>query len=255
MSGVIRNGTTSKQKERHRRRQWVRSSRKCTAGDHHCRTLRRPQVLIPMSGLRGSTLRQAARENNVPQDTGKNGPPKRCTGGASRATTFEEITYEGYGPKGVAVMVEVSTDNRNRTSANIRHLFSSHGGNLGENGCVNWLFQNKGIVLLAKEKGKEDDYMMAAIDAGAEDFREEMDYYEVTVGPEALFKVKQALTAAGAKIQSADITMVPNTFVTLTGVDARKVLSLTDELEEQDEVIHVFSNFDISDEELQRLSD
>jgi YebC/PmpR family DNA-binding regulatory protein len=206
----------------------------------------------PDSNVRLRVAVDKARENNVPSDTLKRAIQKGT--GELPGHIFEEITYEGYGPKGVAVMVEVSTDNRNRTSANIRHLFSSHGGNLGENGCVNWLFQNKGIVLLAKEKGKEDDYMMAAIDAGAEDFREEMDYYEVTVEPEALLKVKQALTAAGAKIQSADITMVPNTFVTLTGDDARKVLSLTDELEEQDEVIHVFSNFDISDEELQRLS-
>ena len=206
----------------------------------------------PDNNVRLRVALEKARENNVPSETVKRAIQKGT--GELPGQTFEQIIYEGYGPRGVAVLVEVSTDNRNRTSASIRHLFSKYGGNMGEAGCVNWLFQMKGIVQIDKGNERDEEVMLAAIDAGADDFKEEQDFYEITCPPESLLKVKESLQKMKANIITAELTMVPNTYVTLNGEDARRMISLADALEEHEDVVHIYANFDISDDELQRIS-
>lgn len=206
----------------------------------------------PDTNVRLRVAIEKARENNVPADTIKRAIQKGT--GELPGQTFEQIFYEGYGPGGVAVLVEASTDNRNRTSASIRHLFSRYGGNLGEVGCVNWLFHRKGLIQIERNKEKEEDLMLTAIDAGAEDFREEADYFEVICPPENLFQVKEALEKLGAKLISAEISMVPNTYVKLSGEEAQKMLALTNALEDHDDVVQVYANFDISDEEMAKFT-
>jgi YebC/PmpR family DNA-binding regulatory protein len=206
----------------------------------------------PENNVRLRVAIEKARENNVPADTIKRAIQKGT--GELPGQTFEQVFYEGYGPGGVAVLVEASTDNRNRTSASIRHLFSRYGGNLGEVGCVNWLFHRKGLIQIEKDKGKEDDFMLIAIDSGAEDFREEADYFEIVCPPEKLFQIKEALESSGAKLISAEISMVPNTYVKLTGEEAQKMLALTNALEDHDDVVQVYANFDISDEEMAKFT-
>ncbi len=206
----------------------------------------------PDSNVRLRVALEKARENNVPSDTVKRAIQKGA--GDLPGQTFEQITYEGYGPGGVAILVEASTDNRNRTSASIRHLFSKYGGNMGEAGCVNWLFQMKGVIQIDKGGKWDDDMMLAAIDAGAEDFKEEKDYLEIICPPESLLKVKQSLQEMNARIVTADLTMVPNTFVSLSGEEAGRMISLVEALEEHEDVVHLYANFDIPDDELQRIS-
>ncbi|MDI6868318.1 MAG: YebC/PmpR family DNA-binding transcriptional regulator [Coprothermobacterota bacterium] len=206
----------------------------------------------PDTNVRLRVAIEKARENNVPADTIKRAIQKGT--GELPGQTFEQVFYEGYGPGGVAVLVEASTDNRNRTSASIRHLFSRYGGNLGEVGCVNWLFHRKGLIQIERNKEKEEDLMLTAIDAGAEDFREEADYFEVICPPENLFQVKEALEKLGAKLISAEISMVPNTYVKLAGEEAQKMLALTNALEDHDDVVQVYANFDISDEEMAKFT-
>ncbi|MCR4433565.1 MAG: YebC/PmpR family DNA-binding transcriptional regulator [bacterium] len=206
----------------------------------------------PDTNVRLRVAIEKARENNVPADTIKRAIQKGT--GELPGQTFEQVFYEGYGPGGVAVLVEASTDNRNRTSASIRHLFSRYGGNLGEVGCVNWLFHRKGLIQIERNKEKEEDLMLTAIDAGAEDFREEADYFEVICPPENLFQVKEALEKLGAKLISAEISMVPNTYVKLSGEEAQKMLALTNALEDHDDVVQVYANFDISDEEMAKFT-
>jgi YebC/PmpR family DNA-binding regulatory protein len=206
----------------------------------------------PDSNVRLRVALDKARENNVPSDTVKRAIQKGT--GELAGQVIEEITYEGYGVGGVAVMVEVSTDNRNRAGAAIRHTFSRCGGNLGEAGCVNWMFQAKGVIELAKDAGKEDDLMMVALDAGADDFAPSGDIIEVITPPNALIKVSDALKAAGGEVISSDLTMLPSTYVTLAADEARRMINLTDALEDQDDVVRVYTNFDISDEELQRIT-
>lgn len=207
----------------------------------------------PETNVRLRVAIEKARENNVPQDTIKRAIQKGT--GELPGQVMEQVFYEGYGPGGVAVLVEASTDNRNRTSASIRHLFSRYGGNLGEVGCVNWLFHRKGLIQIERNRGEdEEELMLTAIDAGAEDFREETDYFEVICPPENLFKVKEALEKLGAKLTSAEITMVPNTYVKLTGDEAQKMLSLTTALEDHEDVVQVYANFDISEEEMAKFT-
>lgn len=188
-----------------------------------------------------------AKANNIPKDNIQRAIQKGL--GSLDGSTYEELTYEGYGPGGVAVLVEIMTDNRNRTAADIRHLFSKHGGNLGESGCVAWMFKRKGLFVIEKETGaNEEDLMILALEAGAEDFKAEDDSFEIITTPEDFDQVQEVLDQNNIQTSIAQITMVPETTVELSGADAVKMLKLMEVLEDHDDVQEVYANFDIPDE-------
>jgi YebC/PmpR family DNA-binding regulatory protein len=168
---------------------------------------------------------------------------------------YESVSYEGYAPNGVAVIAECLTDNRNRTSAEVKNIFTRNGGSLAEPGAVAWQFQRKGVVIIDKTAGvEEDDLMMAALEAGAEDIADQGDTWQVTTEATDLAKVRGALEGAGVAMASADLTMLPSTAVPLeTEADARKVLRVIEALEDHDDVQNVYSNFDIPDEIIQAV--
>lgn len=191
------------------------------------------------------TMFQKARDASVPLDTIERAV-KRGTG-ELEGVRYETINYEGYAPCGVAVIVDCLTDNRNRTSSDIRALFSKNGGSLSEPGAVAWQFERKGIFILPKTIS-EDDLMLVALDAGAEDLKDQGDTWELTCPPSEFHKLKTALEEAGIGVESADVTMLPTTAVPLDNEsDARKVLRLIDLLEDHDDVQNVYANFDIPD--------
>jgi YebC/PmpR family DNA-binding regulatory protein len=167
---------------------------------------------------------------------------------------YEETTYEGYGPGGVAVFVEATTDNKNRTTSEVRKIFANRGGSLGESGCVAWMFQKKGSLTVEKDKFSEEKLMSIAIDAGAEDFHSDSpDVYEIITLPESFEKVKEALNVAKVPIQSSEITFLPQTTIPVSSPQAEQVLALVEEMEEQEDVKEVYSNFDIPQEVLDRV--
>lgn len=177
---------------------------------------------------------------------------KRGTGDNDGAS-YEAITYEGYAPGGVALMIDVLTDNRNRTGAEIRNVFSKLGGSMAEPGAVGWQFSRKGVVLI-DGSADEDDVMMSALEAGADDISRDGSAWRVTTDPSAVFDVKAALEAAGFTVESADSTMVSSTTIAVTDADdARKILRIMDALEDNDDVQDVYSNFDMSDELLESV--
>ena len=199
---------------------------------------------------------QTARAANMPQDNIKRAIQKGT--GELPGSSLEEITYEGYGPGGVAVLVEVMTDNSNRTVSEIRHIFSRHGGNLGQTGSVGWMFGRKGMVTIPRS-GKnqaltEDDLLGLILDAGAEDLLTEGDMFTVTTSPQAFDDVKKALEDKGIAIESAGLQMVPQNTVKATGKDAEHLLKLMEALEEHDDVQNVYANFDIDEKELAAIS-
>ena len=199
------------------------------------------------------TMYQKARDASVPTDTIERAI-KRGTGELD-GVRYEPVTYEGYAPCGVAVYVEALTDNRNRTGADIRAIFSKNGGSSAEPGAVAWQFQRKGVVMVRKAAaGDPDDFMLLALEAGAEDLDDQGDMWQVTAAPTDLAKVREGLEAAGVPIESAELTMLPTTTVHLESeADARKVLKVIDALEDQDDVQAVYSNFDIPDAVLQAV--
>ena len=192
-----------------------------------------------------------AREAGMPNDNIQRAI-QRGAGGAEGAT-FETITYEGYAPGGVAVLVEVLTDNRNRAASDVRNLFTRYGGALSEAGSVSWMFDRQGLITVDRSKAKEDDVLSTALEAGAEDVRTSGDVYEIVTPPDRFFKVKQAVERARLPIVSADIMMVPKTTVRVEGKEAQQVLRLMDALEDHDDVQHAYANFDIPDEILQQV--
>ena len=195
------------------------------------------------------TMYEKARSSSVPMDTIQRAI-KRGTG-ELEGVTYEAVSYEGYAPCGVAVYVEVLTDNRNRTGADVRSLFTRNGGSTAEPGAVSWQFHRKGVIILPKSVG-EDDLMLVALDNGAEDQADQGDTWQLTSPPQDLNKLRSALEEAGIAFDSADLTMLPTTTIPLsTEGDARKVLKLIDALEELDDVQNVYSNFDIPDAVLQ----
>ena len=206
----------------------------------------------PDGNLRLKLAIQKARDNSMPAENIKRAI-QRGTGELEGAN-YEELTYEGYGPAGVAVLVNAMTDNRNRTVAELRNMFSKAGGNLGESGCVSWMFDTKGVVTVPKDAASEDDIMMAAMDAGAEDIREEDETFDVLTAPETLAAVRDALGAAGIPFTSADITQLPKNTIRLEGKEAQQMLRLMDLLEDHDDVQNVFANFDIEDSVLAAFS-
>ncbi|MFO7263013.1 MAG: transcriptional regulator [Bacillaceae bacterium G1] len=190
---------------------------------------------------------QKARAANMPLENIERTIKKAL--GELEGVQYEEITYEGYGPGGTAVMVEVLTDNRNRSAAEVRHVFSKRGGNLGETGCVSWMFQRKGVLAIDKENAEmsEDDLMMLALEAGAEDFRSEETHYEIVTTPEDFQAVYEALEREGLSFTTAEVTYVPLNTVRLSGPEAEKMMDLLEALEDLDDVQNVYSNaeFDV----------
>ncbi len=194
---------------------------------------------------------QNAKGANMPNDNIERAI-KKGTGDLEGAR-YEEFTYEGYGPAGVALLIDTLSDNKNRTTAEVRHALSKHGGNLGETGCVSWNFATKGIIRLALDQGDEDSVMEAAIEAGAEDVRSDEHGHEVVTEATDLAAVSDALKAAGLEVQEAKLEKIPNTTVKLELDDAKKTLKLMDMIEDLDDVQGVSANFDIADEVLEQL--
>jgi len=189
-----------------------------------------------------------AKAGNMPNDT-IDRAIRRGTG-EEEGVNYEEITYEGYGPAGVALLIESMTDNRNRTVAEIRHIFSKNGGNLGESGSVGWLFDKKGYIVVEKAAKSEEELFELAIEAGADDLRDDEDNFEIITSPDAFDSVLSAVRAAGIEPQVAEVEMVPQNYIKLEGADARQMLKLMEALEDHDDVQKVSANFDISEADM-----
>jgi YebC/PmpR family DNA-binding regulatory protein len=195
----------------------------------------------------------AARIENMPKENIERAIKKGT--GELDGVSYEEVNYEGYGPGGVAVLVEVMTDNRNRAASDVRHIFSRHGGSMGEAGCVAWMFSKKGSIVFNKEKASEEEIMEVALDAGAEDIQEQEDQIEVTTSLEDFAAVKAAFDGKEMPYELAEITMVPQSTVPIEGEKvAQQVLKLMDALEDCDDVQHAYANFDIPDRILNALA-
>jgi YebC/PmpR family DNA-binding regulatory protein len=189
-----------------------------------------------------------AKGANMPNDTIERAI-RRGTG-EEEGVHYEEITYEGYGPGGVALMVESMTDNRNRTVAEIRHIFSKNGGNLGESGSVGWIFDKKGYIVVEKAAKPDEELFELAIDAGADDLRDDEGNFEIITAPESFDSVLAAIKGAGIEPQVAEIEMVPQNYIKLEGQEARQMLKLMEALEDHDDVQKVSANFDISEADM-----
>ena len=199
------------------------------------------------------TMFQKARDASVPSDTIERAI-KRGSGGLE-GVRYEAVTYEGYAPCGVAVFVECLTDNRNRTGAEVRAIFSKNGGSSAEPGAVAWQFQRKGVVIARKGGEDEDEMLLLALEAGAEDLNDSGDTWTITAAPGDLAQVRAGLEEAGLAVESADLSLIPTTTIALESeADARKVLRLVDLLEEHDDVQAVYANFDIPDSVLQAVT-
>jgi YebC/PmpR family DNA-binding regulatory protein len=203
------------------------------------------------SNPRLRTAVQNAKAANMPMKNIENAIRKGT--GELPGVVYEEVTFEGYGPGGVALYIMATTDNRNRTVSEIRHLLSKYGGNLGETGSVSWVFEKKGLIRVNRENYDEEELMLTAIDAGADDFKVEDEYYEIYTKFEDLYKVRSALEEAGIEVQNAEITMIPQNTVKLEGKQAEQMLKLMNALEENDDVQNVFANFDIDEEIMERV--
>ena len=202
----------------------------------------------PTGNMRLKLALSKAKSNNIPKDNIKRAIEKGL--GNTEGGNYEELTYEGYGPAGTAVMLDILTDNRNRTAADVRHLFSKHGGNLGQDGCVSWLFQKKAVFVGDKEVFDDEEALMEIVlDAGADDMKSEDEAFEITAEPDAYDAIEQALGEKGIETASAEITMVPENYVHISGKDAEKMQNLIDELEENDDIQNVYSNYEMDDEE------
>jgi len=194
----------------------------------------------------------AAKAENMPKDNIERAIKKGT--GELEGVNYEELTYEGYGPGGVAMILEVVTDNKNRTVADVRHVFSKYNGSLGENGCVSWMFEKRGLIVIEKSGADEDRLIEVALDAGALDVKDSGKEFEVTTDPASFEEVKKAAETAGFKYSYAELTMVPQSTVRLSGKEAEQMLKLMEGLEDSDDVTKVYGNFDIAEEEMERLS-
>jgi YebC/PmpR family DNA-binding regulatory protein len=194
----------------------------------------------------------AAKSENMPKENVERAIKKGT--GELEGVSYEEVTYEGYGPAGVAVLVETLTDNRQRTVADVRHLFAKRGGNLGEPNSVAWMFNKKGLIIVEKDKVDEDTLMTVALESGADDLQEQDNEWEVHTQPEVFDQIKGALETQGIPFVSAEVTMVPQTTVFIEDEKpAAQLLRLMESLEDHDDVQNVYSNFDIPDEILERV--
>jgi len=201
----------------------------------------------PTGNMRLKLALQKAKENNVPKDNIQRAIQKGI--GALEGQSYEEITYEGYGPAGVALTIDVLTDNRNRAAAEIRHVFTKHGGNMGETGCVAWMFKNKGIFVVSKEEADEEELMMLVLDAGADDMQTGDEEYEITTPPEAFDAVEKTLEENNIPVLVAKITMVPDNTIALSSSDAQKLENILDALDELDDVQDVYHNGELPEED------
>jgi len=206
----------------------------------------------PDSNARLRAAIAAAKAENMPKENIERGIKKGT--GEIEGSTYEEAMYEGYGPGGVAVLVEVLTDNRNRAVAEVRHVFERHGGSLGAAGCVAWMFTQKGLIILPKEQTNEEKLFEVALEAGAEDIKEGEEEFEVITEPSLFEQVKTAIEGNGLAYTLAEITMIPQTTTTLEGKNAQQMLTLMELLEDNDDVNHVYANFDIPDEVMEAIS-
>jgi YebC/PmpR family DNA-binding regulatory protein len=195
---------------------------------------------------------ERARAINMPNDNIQRAIKKGT--GEEGGVALESVGYEGYGPGGVAILVDALTDNKRRTAAEIRSIFSRHNGNLGESGCVSWMFERKGIITMKKEAADEEQLMSVVLDAGAEDLRSDKETYEIVCPPESIETVKKALEEHKLPVDSSSINLTPKSTVHVEGKDAEQLIRLLDELEEHEDVQNVHSNFDIPDEVLETIS-
>ena len=197
--------------------------------------------------LRSAILR--AKSQNMPTSNIENAIKKGT--GELPGVIYEEINYEGYGPKGIAIMIDTLTDNKNRTTAELRNLFSKKGGNLAVAGSVAWIFHKKGYIVIEKKEIEEDKLMNIILEAGAEDMKVEENTYDISTATADFEKVKKAIEEKSVKIQSAEVTMIPSSVIKVTGADAKRVIDLVESLEEHEDVQHVYANFDISEKDLE----
>jgi len=206
----------------------------------------------PETNPRLRAVIQKAREANMPSDNIKTAI-KRGTGELP-GVVYESVVYEAYGPAGVAILVEALTDNKNRTTAELRNIMSKKGGNMAGAGSVSFMFSRKGYILIDRSQANEDELMNIALEAGAEDFKSDEKNYEIITAVNDLEKVKEAIAKNGIQWQTAEITMVPSSVVKVTAGDAKQLLSLIDALEEHDDVQQVYANFEIPDEIMDQLA-
>jgi YebC/PmpR family DNA-binding regulatory protein len=199
--------------------------------------------------LRAAVL--AARAENMPQANIERAIARGT--GELEGVHYEEITYEGYGPGGVAMLIEALTDNKNRTTPEIRHAFSRYGGNMGESGCVAWMFEQKGLISVDKEAVTEDELMLAALEAGAEDVRDEGDTFDILTAPPDFETVRKRLAESGIEPVRAEISRIPQSTVAVEGKEAEQLLRLMEALEDHEDVQHVYANFDIDDRVLESM--
>jgi YebC/PmpR family DNA-binding regulatory protein len=202
----------------------------------------------PASNARLRVAVNKAKAVNMPADNIERAIKKGT--GELPGVSYEEIVYEGYGPKGVAIIAEALTDNKNRTGSEIRNIFSKKSGNMAGSGSVSWMFNKKGFIMVKADKIDEDKLMAIALDAGAEDMKLQDGIYEITTPVSGLEKIKDAIKDSNIEIESAELTMIPTSTVALDGVDAKAVLSLVEMLEDHDDVQNVYANFDIPDDVL-----
>jgi YebC/PmpR family DNA-binding regulatory protein len=208
----------------------------------------------PLNNLALQNAIEKAKSYSMPKDNIDRAIAKG-SGADADADAFESITYEGYGPEGVAVIVEALTDNRNRTAADVRHLFAKHGGNLGTDGSVSWQFERRGVVVVAAEGVDEDELFLAAADGGADDIEQDGTVFQITSAPEQLAAVRGAVEEAGFAVDSAELMLVPKTTVAVDDeTKARQVMRLIDALEENDDVQDVYANFDIPEQVLEAVA-
>jgi len=206
----------------------------------------------PSANPRLRTVLLKAKVNNLPKDNVDRAIKKGT--GELEGVNYEELSYEGYGPGGVAVLVESLTDNKNRTVADIRHVFNKHNGNLGENGCVAWMFDKKGWISVSRKAVNEETLMSVALDAGAEDIRDEdEDNFEIVMAPDDFDAVKTALEKAAIPIVDSEVTMLPKNYISIAGKEAESMVKLMDALEDNDDVQKVYTNADIPDEVMEAL--
>ncbi len=198
----------------------------------------------PESNFKLRDVIAKCKANNMPNDTIKSAI-KRASG-VGNSENYEEITYEGYGPAGVAVVVNASTDNKNRTAADVRHVFSKFGGNLGTTGCVSYMFEKKGVIVISKESTdmSEDDLMLLSIDAGAENFESDDEYYEITTAPENFSETREKLEKEGLTFEEAEIQLIPSSYVKLDENKAHTMQLLLDNLDDLDDVMEVYHNWE-----------
>jgi YebC/PmpR family DNA-binding regulatory protein len=206
----------------------------------------------PNSNPRLRTAIAAAKNENMPNDNIERAIARGA--GTMEGEQLEEVLYEGYGPGGVGMLVQVVTSNRNRSAGELRHLFSKNGGNMAETGAVGWMFHRKGDIVVPKEAADEDTVMGIVLDAGAEDLNDDGSAWEVTTPPEAMDKVREALVKAGITPASAEVAWIPQNYVKLSGAQAQQMLRMVENMEDHDDVQHVYANFDIDEKEIEAVA-